>query len=73
MMSILKKLLVLGGAMVAMATPTMFKGHSEKVVRRAPVKFSKAPSECSEDEHQRRNQAAIEKRERKASKLRARS
>lgn len=33
-------------------------------------RYSRADSECSPAEHQRRNQAAIDKRERRAAKLR---
>lgn len=73
MMSILEKLLALSAGLAGPFFRGVMPGNvARKRVLTSPVKFSTAPSECSEDEHQRRNQAAIDKRERKAAKLRAR-
>lgn len=74
MMTILQKILMVGGALAAPLLRGWPSGNTPtKRVTGSPVKFSTAPRECSEDEHQRRNQAAVEKRERKAAKLRERA
>lgn len=67
-MKFVKMLMACGAAMLFPYT-TIF-GEREKRKGLVAPRHSRPDSECSPVEHQRRNQAAIDKRERRAAKLR---
>lgn len=63
------KILMACGAAALFPFRSMFSADLKRPGLVAP-RYSRADSECSPVEHQRRNQAAIAKRERRAAKLR---
>lgn len=64
------KLLLACGAAALFPFGGLFHRPDHKRPGLVAPRHSRADSECSAAEHQRRNQAAIDKRERKAAKLR---
>lgn len=68
--SSLMQLLVIGHVMGIQQKETMFSGYPEKRVGPAPFEALDPSNYSSPPESERRNQAAIDKRNRRAEKLR---